>query len=53
MGPIVVKDSEGQRIDVSRNAKPEHQHQECSTKHGEPESDRIAHQFQCLADRAG
>src|SRR5208282_6832292 len=50
---VVVEHRERQRIDIGRDTEAEHQQQERRAKNGKGEPDRVADQFQRLADRAG
>ena len=50
---IVVEHGEGEIVDVGRDAKSEHQHQQRRAEQAEPEPDRVAQQLQGLADRIG
>ena len=50
---IVVEHRKRQIVDVCRDAEAEYQHQKRGTKQTEAEPDRIAQQFQRLADRIG
>ena len=53
MALVVVEHCEGEIVDVVRNAETEYQHQQRRAEQGEPEPDRVAQEFQGLADRVG
>ena len=50
---IVVEHGEGEIVDIGRDAKSEHQHQQRRAKQAEAKPDRVAQQLQGLADRIG
>ena len=53
MAMVVVENSEGEIVYVGRDAEAENKHQKRRAEQGKAEPDRIAQQFQRLADRAG
>ena len=50
---VAVEHRKRQIVHISRNSEAEHQHQKRRTEQAEPEPDRVAQQFQGLADRIG
>ena len=50
---VPVEHREGEAVDVGRDAKAEHQHQERRAEQAEAEPDRVAHEFEGFPDRIG